>query len=322
MAEMKAWMLAKLLWDPQLDDRKLVEAFLAGYYGPAAPFIREYRDQLRSGATEPKAFLPITLSPSGAGYLTFEFMTNAERLFDKAEAAVKDDSVLLSRVKVARLPVRYVWACRWQELQAVAEQTKIPFPGPRDFMANLETFAEICKANTITKYSEGGWVHKFVEALSALDRIASPPPAGLTEGTYIDLQSDHSLAGNPAFSVLSHDDLASDKAATRMPGNHLEWAYQQQLGVPEGRYTIYVSVRVEKTGNEGNAFSAGVYDLQAPKFVTQIEKTAEDISKTGYMTFKVGTEDLHNRSLLWVAPPNNPENVEAVWVDRFWLVKE
>ena len=40
-----------------------------------------------------------------------------------------------------------------------------------------------------------------------------------------------------------------------------------------------------------------------------------------YHTFKVATCALHSRMYLWVAPPKNPENVKAVWVDRFWLVK-
>ncbi|MFZ2052922.1 MAG: DUF4838 domain-containing protein [Candidatus Aminicenantales bacterium] len=36
MAEMRAWMLAKLLWNPALDAARLREEFLEGYYGPSA----------------------------------------------------------------------------------------------------------------------------------------------------------------------------------------------------------------------------------------------------------------------------------------------
>jgi hypothetical protein len=42
MAELRAWVLAKLLWDPTRDGEKLVSEFIAGYYGPAAPEIGAY----------------------------------------------------------------------------------------------------------------------------------------------------------------------------------------------------------------------------------------------------------------------------------------
>ena len=36
MAELRAWVLAKLLWDPSRDGEKLTNEFIEGYYGPAA----------------------------------------------------------------------------------------------------------------------------------------------------------------------------------------------------------------------------------------------------------------------------------------------
>jgi len=41
MSEMRAWVLAQLLWDPYQDDRKLIHEFLEAYYGPrSAGYIR------------------------------------------------------------------------------------------------------------------------------------------------------------------------------------------------------------------------------------------------------------------------------------------
>ena len=41
-AELKAWVLAKSLWNSRLDDRALVRQFVHGYYGAAAAPILEY----------------------------------------------------------------------------------------------------------------------------------------------------------------------------------------------------------------------------------------------------------------------------------------
>ncbi len=46
MAELRAWVLAKLLWDPSLDEERLREDFLAGYYGPAAGPMDDYLEGL------------------------------------------------------------------------------------------------------------------------------------------------------------------------------------------------------------------------------------------------------------------------------------
>jgi hypothetical protein len=43
MAELRAWVLAQLLWNPQQDDRALIKEFLHGYYGAkAGDYIERY----------------------------------------------------------------------------------------------------------------------------------------------------------------------------------------------------------------------------------------------------------------------------------------
>ena len=41
-AELKAWLLAKWMWNPDLPMKPLLDDFFAGYYGNAAPFVRDY----------------------------------------------------------------------------------------------------------------------------------------------------------------------------------------------------------------------------------------------------------------------------------------
>lgn len=329
MAECRAWVLAKLLWNPRLDDRKLVDEFVAGYYGAAAPMIRDYLKLTHDSMEQTKTNLVIWVPPTSA-YLTFDLMCQAEKLFNDAEAAAKDDPALLNRVQVARLPIRYVWAKRWNEFQAAARKRKLPWPGPADEIGNVRTFMQVCEANNITMISEGAGVDSFSRRMIDLGRIVSPPPPGcekLAEEDWIDLQDGaFGLWQEPTGSALMHDDLASDKVAAWMPGSHNEWAVQQQLGIaaldPEATYSVYISVKVEKTGEEGGAFSAGIYDTKAKAGLGQVGAQCKDITDKGYVTYKIGTTKLNEDCYLWAAPVKNPDNVKAVWVDRFWLVKE
>ncbi len=47
-AELKAWLLAKWLWNPDLAIEPLLDDFFHGYYGAAAPLVRRYFDELHS----------------------------------------------------------------------------------------------------------------------------------------------------------------------------------------------------------------------------------------------------------------------------------
>jgi hypothetical protein len=48
----------------------------------------------------------------------------------------------------------------------------------------------------------------------------------------------------------------------------------------------------------------------------------KDVKDGGYHTFKAAAGKLHSKMYIWVAPGNNPRNAKAVWVDRFWMVRE
>lgn len=328
-ALLRAWMLAKLLWDPSRETEALIDEFCSGYYGDAAPFIRRYITRLHDDAEATGYYMRIWGNLS-APYLTLDFMAEAEESFDRAEAAVADDAELLARVQEARLPIRYVWAMRWHEFEAQARRQGIAWPGPDDYVANAQTFLDVARANEVTKISERNPLEVFEQRTVGLGRISSPPPPGcegLGPDEYIDLQdTGFRLAHEGEWAKLEHDELASDHVASRMPGDHYEWATQQDLGIagvdPEATYTVYASVRVEATAEEGLAFSAGVYDVANRVGAGGIRVELDQIEGEGYQTYAVMTGKLHDRMYIYVAPPKRPGEVQAVWVDRLWLVRQ
>jgi len=257
-------------------------------------------------------------------------MAKAEALFGRAEEAVHDEPELLGRVQVARLPIRYVWAMRWFDFQAQARRQGLAWPGPDDYVRNASTFMEIARASNIPKLSEGRKIESFEERTIGLGRVVSPPPPGcedLAPADCVDLQdASFRLAREGTWAKLEHDDQASDPVASRMPGDHYEWATQQDLGLAgmdaEATYTVYASLRCEKPGDEGLAFTYGLHDVANRKGAGGGRVECKDVKDDQYHTFKVATGKLHARMYIWVAPPKNPDNVKAVWVDRFWLVRE
>ena len=109
-AELRAYLLSRLLWNPDCDVEAVIDDFLEGYYGPAAPWIREYIDQMHDAQEESGAGLSIFGAPKqhAETYLTPEWVREYDRLFDRAERSVRKNPEVLLRVQTARLPVMYV----------------------------------------------------------------------------------------------------------------------------------------------------------------------------------------------------------------------
>lgn len=108
-AEMRTWLVSKLMWDPYRDTDELINTFLEGYYGEAAPYLYRYIKMLEGALIGSGQRLWIYDSPVSHknGMLKPELMRRYAALFDKAEKAVAGDSVKLARVQRTRLPLLY-----------------------------------------------------------------------------------------------------------------------------------------------------------------------------------------------------------------------
>ena len=130
MAEMRAWVLAQLLWNPYQDDRLLIKEFLNGYYGTEpARYIQEYLDLMFQHS---RGFNLTCFTRLDTPFLSFKPLQAAENLWNKAEAAAGDNAELLRRIKIGHLAVTYAWLARWDKLkeECAKLEEKWPFNKP------------------------------------------------------------------------------------------------------------------------------------------------------------------------------------------------
>ncbi|MDR1583756.1 MAG: DUF4838 domain-containing protein [Prevotellaceae bacterium] len=108
-AEMRTWLVSKLMWDAHADTDSLISVFLHGYYGAAAPYLYRYIKIMEGALLGSGQRLWIYDSPVSHKHGMFkpELMRRYNALFDEAEAAVSRDSALLARVQRSRLPLQY-----------------------------------------------------------------------------------------------------------------------------------------------------------------------------------------------------------------------
>ncbi len=154
MAELRAWVLAKLLWDPSLDPDRLIDEFLTGYFGAAAPHVHAYLTVMHD-ALEKSGDDLTCYSPADAQFLSLDTLCRAAGHLKAAEAAVQDDAALLQRVQAARLPVLYTFLMRWQPLRDEAATAKTAWPLADSRSEVYDEFMRIAKAADVTHIREG-----------------------------------------------------------------------------------------------------------------------------------------------------------------------
>ncbi|MDX9979661.1 MAG: DUF4838 domain-containing protein [Lentisphaeria bacterium] len=105
-AELRAWVLAKLLWNPDQNVEALYDDFFPGYYGKAAPLVRQYWAELQTFVADPEIMLNIWTGPQ-AKYYPEGFFARSLELWRQAEALVADDPAYSYNVRMGALPVYY-----------------------------------------------------------------------------------------------------------------------------------------------------------------------------------------------------------------------
>lgn len=159
-SEMRAWVLAQLLWNPHQDDRALIREFLEGYYGAEAA--KPIGDYLQLVTDASKGYYLTCFNSVKSPFLNSQTLARAEKLFAKAEAAVQNDPELSTRVRLAHLPLSYVWLARWDELHKEAADSDLKWPITEDKQQLADAFLKTCVGaadrpwSKVTLINEGG----------------------------------------------------------------------------------------------------------------------------------------------------------------------
>jgi len=137
-SELKSYLIAKLLWNPDADAQALIKEFTDGFYGPAADWIRKYMDHMQREILETGEWLDIYGPPTNhqQTFLSADNIAAYNYYFDEASNAVAGMPTYELHVRTARMALQY----------AIMEIGKADMFGPRgwyeevadDFILNQE----------------------------------------------------------------------------------------------------------------------------------------------------------------------------------------
>ncbi len=149
MSELKAYLLSQLMWDPSRDANAIINDYVIGVYGKAAPKVMDWLTLLRAAGKSAHARI---YDPPTAPYLTDDLLKQGVVLFDDAERLATGDARALDEVQRARMAVDYVRLMR----------------SPRDgaeFPVLARGLAERIRKYGITEVREGQPVADFLKAI-------------------------------------------------------------------------------------------------------------------------------------------------------------
>jgi len=155
LAELKSYLLSKLMWDYKRNPKPIIKDYLQGVYGKAAPVMGEWVDLLHSEVRKNPHTHAFIYDSTKNGYLTDAVMAKSYVLLDKAAKIVADDPVASTEVQKARMWMQYVslannnskYSIVGDEYKAVGDQVDRELKS--SFVSSLNKFG-------VTLLSEGG----------------------------------------------------------------------------------------------------------------------------------------------------------------------
>ena len=106
---LRGYLLAKCMWEPNVDAKAVIREFCEGYYGAAAAPIMTYIEEVHDAMEQAGGELSIFGGPLDAkdSWMDEAHYARYNELAEQALAAVKGDESLTFRVKTAVMPIWY-----------------------------------------------------------------------------------------------------------------------------------------------------------------------------------------------------------------------
>ena len=142
-SELKAYLISRLLWNPDCDADKVITDFMYCYYGRAGKFVKQYFD-LAQNLITPQSHIHFGLTPEDPIF-SETFVNDASPVFEEA-LKVADNDEIYGRVEMAYLQVLYLKCKRTPVLAK--------------YDGSYSRFCKIVKREAVNNYAEAGEPHR------------------------------------------------------------------------------------------------------------------------------------------------------------------
>ena len=334
-AELKAYALAKLLWNPDLDEEALFDDFICGYYGKGAPAIKMYfnalREKERAWRTRPGGELTIYQTPAETPFDEV-FLDQADALHRQALAAVaEDDPVYAYNIRMSQLALDYTrFYLTYHNVNLV---DPLPDADAAAQASNcLRRIAAALKGPRRVIFSQYHGTNARMHELAAHPERLSG--RGRRRPGYAEIEDAVCGIRSPEEARRVDDPLAEDGRAIECFGGRHGWCvnifgFGNIKVKPEAKYRVRVRVRVDpQPGANGKAFWSGIYGWP-PASCDRIrrEVTLAEVPDAGYAWYDLGVWKPTKGDYFWFGAGlfnrknGETSSVKSVYLDKFDLTE-
>lgn len=146
LAKLKNYLLAKLMWNPSLDEHALIREFVDQYYKEASGEIMAYLAALEKTVKDNKDAHTFIFHSPDVGFLSDAWILESEEIFKKALAEVEKNEVVYARVKAEKLSIDYMILERWR--------TGSIRRSPQEVLTMVDDFDQWCRKLNIVGITE------------------------------------------------------------------------------------------------------------------------------------------------------------------------
>ena len=263
---LRAYVNSKLLWDPDLDEWKLIQEFVENYYGKAAaPFIMQYLDLMKIDYKRQKADFKLTWSTSASEWLSFEDMEKARSLMNRASAVSKGK--YHERVETAKTAIDFAFLLHPETYGRYKADLAVPRRILADFFRKTrydKNLGESIKLDSLKKsLRQLYWGKEKISAKEVPEEFRRI--------------SVENILVIPAEDLTAYENNVRTRRMAgfiRMRADHKGWLIQfpglDMRTRNEGRWKIYAQMR---TGGSpempGRSFQAGLYYPESKKNISR-----------------------------------------------------
>ena len=307
LSNLRAWVLSKLLWNPKLDEKKLIEEFVYYYYGKNSyKEVLNYFKLLKEEVEQTDSKLLIKTSINSR-YLNEKFIKKSKKILNKAISKTKKDSIHYKHLI---------------ELYSGIYYTELLKGTISD--ADKKTFKIFLEENNIKHHSENNKISSL-NTYFDIERKTPNIPKTVQENQNLEWLDFQEYELKLCCTDTVEDKKASSSSAVRMNGNKSDWGIQLDLTtIPKGKWEVYANIRIEKAKNHSSvdllkpAIYYGIHEKGIKNF--SLLNSLKDENYHEVLIGKINVED-NEIGQVWIRPPNDT-NVKYIFVDRIFIIRD
>lgn len=150
-AELRAWLCAKLMWNPQQDEWALIHEWCDGACGKGAPYVKEWLAVRKKARDRKRRYGPY--DPDSRHVFTIKELVKGYDLMMKALKATEGDRRTHEQVRRLSLsPITALICCYNFGVPSAAKSLKVEVPARESL---VDVFEKICREYKVTGFGEG-----------------------------------------------------------------------------------------------------------------------------------------------------------------------